>query len=93
MGWLSLGWLPTARSKGASVDDAGRWRPVDSAYPAAREGGETDQVQIGVDGGPILGSKGGSPHQSWVVHDVGGRVGELDGDSIACRLRVAIDGP
>jgi hypothetical protein len=39
-----------------------------------------------------LGSKGGSPHRSWDVYDVGGRVGELDGDSVACRLRVAVDG-
>jgi hypothetical protein len=54
---------------------------------------ETDQEQIGVEGGPILGSKGGSPHQSWAVHDVGGQAGELDGDSVACRLRVAVDGP
>jgi hypothetical protein len=54
---------------------------------------ETDQEQIGVEGGPILGSKGGSPHQSWAVHGVGGQAGELDGDSVACRLRVAVDGP
>jgi hypothetical protein len=79
-----------ARSRGASADSAGRWRPVDSGYPAAWEGGETDQEQIGVEGGPILGSKGGSPHQSWAVH--GGRAGECDGDNVACRLRVVVDG-
>jgi hypothetical protein len=40
-----------------------------------------------------LGSKEGSPHRSWAVHGVDGRAGELDGDSVACRLRVAVDGP
>jgi hypothetical protein len=40
-----------------------------------------------------LGSKEGSPYRSWAVHGVDGRAGELDGDSVACRLRVAVDGP
>jgi hypothetical protein len=40
-----------------------------------------------------LGSKEGSPHRSWAIHDVDDRAGELDGDSVACRLRVAVDGP
>jgi hypothetical protein len=57
-----------------------------------RGGRETDQEQIGVEGGPILGSKGGSPHRSWAVHGVDGRAGKLDDDSVACRLRVAVDG-
>jgi hypothetical protein len=40
-----------------------------------------------------LGSKEGSPYWSWAVHDVDGRAGELDGDSVAYRPRVAVDGP
>jgi hypothetical protein len=40
-----------------------------------------------------LGSKEGSPYRSWAVHGVDGRAGELDGDSVACRLRVVVDGP
>jgi hypothetical protein len=40
-----------------------------------------------------LRSKEGCPHRSWAVHDVDGRAGELDGDSVAYRLRVAVDGP
>jgi hypothetical protein len=40
-----------------------------------------------------LGSKEGSPYRSWAVHGVDGRADELDGDSVACRLRVAVDGP
>jgi hypothetical protein len=92
MGWLGLGWQPTARSRGALADGAGWRRPIDSGYPAAREGEEIDQEQIGVEGGPILGSKEGSPHRSWADHGIGGRAGELDGDSVACRLRVLLTG-
>jgi hypothetical protein len=40
-----------------------------------------------------LGSKEGSPYRSWAIHGVDGRAGELDGDSVACKLRVAADGP
>jgi hypothetical protein len=40
-----------------------------------------------------LGSKEGSPYRSWAVHGVDDRAGELDSDSVACRLRVAVDGP
>jgi hypothetical protein len=40
-----------------------------------------------------LGSKEGSPYRSWAVHGVDGRADELDGDSVAYRLRVAVDGP
>jgi hypothetical protein len=40
-----------------------------------------------------LESKEGSPYRSWAVHGVDGRADELDGDSVACRLRVAVDGP
>jgi hypothetical protein len=39
-----------------------------------------------------LESKEGSPCQSWAVHGVDGWAGELDGDSVACRPRVAVDG-
>jgi hypothetical protein len=39
-----------------------------------------------------LGSKEGSPYRSWVVHGIDGRAGELDDDSVASRLRVAVDG-
>jgi hypothetical protein len=59
MGWLGLGWQPTARSKGASADGTGWRRSVDSGELAARGGGETDQEQIGVEGCPILGLEGG----------------------------------
>jgi hypothetical protein len=30
MGWLGLGWQPTAKKQGALADGTGRWRPVDS---------------------------------------------------------------
>jgi hypothetical protein len=40
-----------------------------------------------------LRSKEGSPYRSWAIHGVDGRAGELDGDSVACRLRVAVDEP
>jgi hypothetical protein len=40
-----------------------------------------------------LGSKDWSPYRSWAVHGDDDRVGELDDDSVACRLRVAVDGP
>jgi hypothetical protein len=40
-----------------------------------------------------LGSKEGSPYRSWAVHGVDGRADELDGDRVACRLRVVVDGP
>jgi hypothetical protein len=40
-----------------------------------------------------LGSKEGSPYWSWAVHGIDGRAGELDGHSVACRLRVAVDKP
>jgi hypothetical protein len=86
---------------GSPLPEAGELRPTAlggdarsiSANRRRGGGGETDQEQFGVKGGPILGSKGGSPHRSWAVHGVGGRAGELDGDSVACRLRVAVDGP
>jgi hypothetical protein len=39
-----------------------------------------------------LRSKEGSPYRSWAVHGVDGRAGELDGDSVPCRRRVAVDG-
>jgi hypothetical protein len=91
MGWLGLGWQSTARSRGDSVDGIG-WRcPVDSGEPAMRGGGETDEEQIGVEGCPILGSEGGSPHRSWAAHGVGSRAGELDGDSVVRRSMAAVD--
>jgi hypothetical protein len=88
-----MGWQPTARSRGASANGTGRRHSVDSGEPAARGGGETDQEQIGVEGCPILGSEGGSPHRSRVAHGVGGQAGELNGDSVIHRSMAAIDEP
>jgi hypothetical protein len=93
MGWLGLGWQPTTRSRGASTDGTERRRSVDSGEPAAWGGGETDQEQIGVEGSPILGSEGGSPHRSQATHDVDGRASGLDGDSVVCRSMAAVDKP
>jgi hypothetical protein len=93
MGWLGLGWQPTARSRGASADGTGQRRPVDSGEPAARGGGETDQEQFGVEGCSILGSEGGSPHRSGAAHGIGGWVGELDRDSVVRRSMATVDEP
>jgi hypothetical protein len=90
--WASSAWA------GSPLPEAGEPRrragsPVDSGEPTVRGGWETDQEQIGIEGCPILGSEGGSPHWSRAAHGVGSRAGELDGDSVVRRSMAAVDEP
>jgi hypothetical protein len=93
--WAGSAWA------GSPLPEAGELRPTAmggdarSILASRRRGkvGKLTRSKLASRVAQFWGQKGGSPHRSWAVHGVGGRAGELDGDSVACRLRVVVDGP